>query len=50
MRRPFIAGNWKMNLTLAESRELMAGLREGLPTAPPPASAAHLLLYHRRLR
>ena len=35
MRRPFVAGNWKMNLTLAECRELMAGLRKGLPEPLP---------------
>ncbi len=35
MRRPFVAGNWKMNLTLAPARELMAGLREGLPDPLP---------------
>ncbi len=29
MRRPFVAGNWKMHKTLAEARELMAGLRAG---------------------
>ena len=35
MRKPFVAGNWKMNLTLAECRELMAGLRKGLPEPLP---------------
>ena len=30
MRRCFVAGNWKMNLTLAESRALAARLRDGL--------------------
>ena len=35
MRCPFVAGNWKMNMTLAEARALMAGLREQLPKAPP---------------
>ena len=35
MRTPFVAGNWKMNLTLAECRELMAGLRAGLPDPLP---------------
>ena len=30
MRRPFIAGNWKMNLTLAESVELAEGIVSGL--------------------
>ena len=32
MRKLFVAGNWKMNLTLAEARELMAALRKGLPS------------------
>ncbi len=32
MRTPFVAGNWKMNLTLAEARELVAALRQGLPS------------------
>jgi triosephosphate isomerase len=39
MRRPFVAGNWKMNLLLGQARELMAGLREGLP-APLPIEVA----------
>lgn len=30
MRTPFIAGNWKMNKTLAEARELVSGLLAGL--------------------
>lgn len=30
MRTPLIAGNWKMNKTLVESRELMKGIREGI--------------------
>ena len=30
MRKPFIAGNWKMHKTLAEARELIAGIRAGL--------------------
>jgi triosephosphate isomerase len=29
-RIPLVAGNWKMNMTLAESRELVPGLLEGL--------------------
>ncbi len=29
MLRPFIAGNWKMNLTLKESRELAGSIRDG---------------------
>jgi len=32
MRKPLIAGNWKMHKTLAEARELVAGIREGLTT------------------
>lgn len=31
MRRPFVAGNWKMNLTLSAARELVGGIRAGLP-------------------
>ena len=30
MRSPFIAGNWKMHKTLAEARELVKGIREGV--------------------
>jgi triosephosphate isomerase len=30
MRKPFVAGNWKMHKTLAEARDLMHGLRERL--------------------
>ncbi len=33
MRRPFVAGNWKMNLNLARGRELIAGIRSGLETS-----------------
>jgi len=35
MRRPFVAGNWKMNLTLAEARQLVGGLRERVAGRPP---------------
>jgi triosephosphate isomerase (TIM) len=35
MRRPFVAGNWKMNMTLAQARNLMAGLREQIPAHAP---------------
>jgi triosephosphate isomerase len=35
MRKPFIAGNWKMHKTLSEARELARALRAGL--ADPPA-------------
>ncbi len=30
MRTPLIAGNWKMHKTLAEGRELVTGIREGI--------------------
>ena len=30
MRRPLVAGNWKMNLDLAAARELISGLRAGI--------------------
>lgn len=30
MRTPLIAGNWKMHKTLAEARELVQGIRDGL--------------------
>ena len=30
MRTPLIAGNWKMHKTLAEARELVKGIREGI--------------------
>src|SRR3990172_4281416 len=30
MRTPLIAGNWKMHKTLAEARELVVGIRDGL--------------------
>ncbi len=33
MRRKYVAGNWKMNLTLAEARALVEGIRAGLPAA-----------------
>ena len=35
MRRPFVAGNWKMNLDLAAGRALIAELRTRLGAAPP---------------
>jgi triosephosphate isomerase len=31
MRKPFIAGNWKMNTTLNEARTLVKTVAEGLP-------------------
>ena len=39
MRRPFVAGNWKMNMTLAQGRELVSGIRQNLP-ADCPADVA----------
>lgn len=30
MRTPFVAGNWKMNLNMAQGRELVAGIVDGL--------------------
>ncbi|NNM87492.1 MAG: triose-phosphate isomerase [Phycisphaerae bacterium] len=33
MRKLFIAGNWKMNLTLAKSVDLAAGLKKNFPAA-----------------
>jgi triosephosphate isomerase len=46
MRTPFIAGNWKMNLTVGKARELVRVLDEGLGATPgvevlvaPPATA-----------
>ncbi len=33
MRRPFVAGNWKMNLDLRRGKELVAGVVSGLPKA-----------------
>jgi len=35
MRRPFVAGNWKMNLNLASARALVGELREKLGSSPP---------------
>ncbi|MBN2559443.1 MAG: triose-phosphate isomerase [Phycisphaerae bacterium] len=35
MRRPFVAGNWKMNLDLASARALVAELREKVGDSPP---------------
>lgn len=39
MRRPLIAGNWKMHKTLTDARQLVRGIKEGLARraeAPPP--------------
>lgn len=35
MRKPFVAGNWKMNLDMAGSRALVAGLREKIGASMP---------------
>jgi triosephosphate isomerase (TIM) len=32
MRTPLVAGNWKMNKTIAETRELLAAMKDGLNT------------------
>jgi triosephosphate isomerase len=38
MRRPLIAGNWKMNLDLEGARALVAGIRAGLEELGPAAN------------
>ncbi len=35
MRRPFVAGNWKLNLDLSAGRALVAGVAEKLPASLP---------------
>jgi len=35
MRRKYVAGNWKMNLTLDEARALVTAIRKGLPADAP---------------
>jgi triosephosphate isomerase len=35
MRRIIIAGNWKMNMTVAEATDLVAGIKNSLPENPP---------------
>jgi triosephosphate isomerase len=35
VRRPFVAGNWKMNLDLASARALVSDLRARLSASPP---------------
>jgi len=35
MRRPFVAGNWKMNLNLAEAQALATGLKQRIPPGVP---------------
>jgi triosephosphate isomerase len=32
MRKPYVAGNWKMNLNLAEAKALVEGIKKGLPS------------------
>jgi len=34
MRQPLVAGNWKMNGTLASVRELLAGIKDGVGAVP----------------
>ena len=38
MRKPFIAGNWKMNKTVAEGVELASGLKEALSRRRQPSN------------
>ena len=33
MRRPILAGNWKMNLTIAEATDFVRSIRRGLNNA-----------------
>lgn len=35
MRRMYVAGNWKMNMTLAEGKALIEGMKSRLPANPP---------------
>ncbi|MBP7936977.1 MAG: triose-phosphate isomerase [Phycisphaerae bacterium] len=34
MRRKYVAGNWKMNLNLADAKALVKGIQAGLPAKP----------------
>lgn len=43
MRRRLIAGNWKMHKTLAEARDLVAGIRAGLDQVPGSPGAEVLI-------
>ncbi|MFQ5805577.1 MAG: triose-phosphate isomerase [Phycisphaerae bacterium] len=44
MRRPLVAGNWKMNLNLAEARQLVAGVRAGLEALGPTATKVEVAI------
>ncbi len=44
MRRPLVAGNWKMNLNLAQARELVANIREGLAAIGPDAKKVEIAI------
>jgi len=44
MRRPLIAGNWKMNLNLAQARELVASVRKGLEDLGPGAERVEVAI------
>ncbi|UCD28496.1 MAG: triosephosphate isomerase, partial [Planctomycetota bacterium] len=35
MRKKYVAGNWKMNMTLAEAKALIGGITSGMPKAAP---------------
>ena len=49
LRRPLIAGNWKMNLGLADSVKLARGVREGLSSDGGPRGDAVLCVPHTAL-
>lgn len=44
MRCPLVAGNWKMNLNLAQVRELVAGIRAGLEKLGPRAQQVEIAI------
>jgi len=44
-RTPLIAGNWKMHKTLAEARELIAGIRTGLDACPEADQSVEVLVF-----
>ena len=44
MRRPLVAGNWKMNLDLVQARELVTNTRDGLAALGPDASKVEVAI------
>jgi triosephosphate isomerase len=44
MRRPLVAGNWKMNLNLEQARKLATSLRAGLEALGPPAKKVEVAI------